>query len=838
MLMLLRKVPVFLFSVLIFFSAAEPGLAAPAAGTLIENVAEATYFNTQLGVFEKITSNIVRTEIASVPQIDVEADQSLNVSRDELSQFVFSVENVGNTDLHPELRFDQLTTDNFNLANLSIYQDLNKNGSVDNNESALTIGTSFGVNGSVIPLTMGTRVNLIVRFRTPVFATTGQISNSSLTMIDTAQGVSDNATGSVSIVTASLELRKSASLSSMSPGQELVYTIQLRNNSTSVVTPLSDINGEQIILDGLIRNAVLVRDEIPLNTTFSRFVDAVNFQAIYHLRGDARHTYVAALPSDLTQIDAVAFILETSYPAGFSTNLSFAVTANSNAGGQLINNVALTYQPDGTGAAEQVNSNLVETDVTGQPGTIRYLDTAFSTEQFYAVTGDNAFLQVDAGICNTSRNIDVINTYIRTEPTGDVEQVLATETGANTGVFRTGAVPISAQNPPVQFNGVLSAGNVVTATATVRCDSQDISAALIINNGGVVFNSVSNQPIAGAIVQLMAQSSGNVIYTTTTGTDGFFSISNVGSGSYILRTLPGADYLTPSSRNIFLGFGRTIDALQSYGQPFNISSVQQVFGIDIPADPASQGAIFVQKTADKKKARFGHFVTYTVKIKNNRTQPVNQAHLIDDLPNGFSYINNTARYEGSALSDPAGAPGSRLDFNLGILGANATTTLNYTLKVLPTAGFGDHINSASATGILLGSGLTTTSNTAHANVIIDERGGVFHREGVVLGKVFLDCNNDHIQNGASEFGVPGVKIYSQEGISVVTDVDGKFSFPNLKAQTHVLSVYRRTLPTGTKVSRARVRDAGKAGSRFIDLKRGEIRAEYFPLSGCRGKNFK
>ena len=835
MLRLLRKVPVFLFLVLILFNAGDLKAAAPAAGTLIENVAEATYFNTQLGIFERITSNVVRTTVAAVPQIDVEANQSLNVSRGELSQFVYSVENVGNIDLQAELRFDQLTTDNFNLNNVSIYHDANRNGSVDNNEPALTIGTSFGVNGSVLPLAMGARINLIVRFQVPAAIAVGQIANTNLTLIDTTENVSDSATGSASVVTASLELRKSASLSSVKTGQELVYTIKLRNNSTSVVAPFFNIEGEQIFLDGLAKNAVLVRDAVPLNTTFSRIVEAVNFQAVYHLRGAALQTYVSALPADVSQIDAVAFILEVNYPVGFSTDLSFAVTANSNAGGQLISNVALTYQPNGVGAAEQVNSNLVETNITGQAGTIKYFDASFSTEQNYAVSGDNAFLQVDAGICNTSIAPDVINIYIRSEPTGDVEQVLATETGANTGVFRTGAVSILDQIPAVHFNGVLSAGKNETATATVKCADKNISADLIINKGGVVFNSITNVPLAGAIVQLIAQSNGNIIYTTTTDSDGFFTINNMLAGSYVLRVFPGDDYQAPSGKTAFPGFQRIIDTQQSFGLPFTISSAQPVFGVDIPVDPASQGAIFIEKTADKKKTRFGHFVTYTIKVKNNRGQQISQAHLLDDIPNGFAYINNTTRYEGVAVSDPAGAPGSRLDFNLASLGANATTTLTYTLKVLPTAGFGDHINSARATGVLVGTGLTSTSNIARANVIIDERGGVFHKEGVLLGKVFLDCNDDRIQNGASEFGVPGVKIYSQEGISVVTDADGKFSFPNLKAQTHVLSVYRRTLPAGTKVSQARVRDAGKAGSRFVDLKRGEIRAEYFPLSGCSDK---
>ena len=95
----------------------------------------------------------------------------------------------------------------------------------------------------------------------------------------------------------------------------------------------------------------------------------------------------------------------------------------------------------------------------------------------------------------------------------------------------------------------------------------------------------------------------------------------------------------------------------------------------------------------------------------------------------------------------------------------------------------------------------------------------------------MDCNGDGEQN-VGEPGVPGVQIHTQEGLSVVTDAAGRYTFGGLSPRTHILNVYETTLPEGTSVSASRVFDAGVGGSRFVSVRSGEIRSEDFAVTGC------
>ncbi len=72
----------------------------------------------------------------------------------------------------------------------------------------------------------------------------------------------------------------------------------------------------------------------------------------------------------------------------------------------------------------------------------------------------------------------------------------------------------------------------------------------------------------------------------------------------------------------------------------------------------------------------------------------------------------------------------------------------------------------------------------------------------------------------------------ENGSFVVTDPEGKYNFYGISAKTHVLKVDRTTLPIGTELIIQSNRNAGDAGSRFVDLKYGELhRADFAIVSG-------
>ena len=70
--------------------------------------------------------------------------------------------------------------------------------------------------------------------------------------------------------------------------------------------------------------------------------------------------------------------------------------------------------------------------------------------------------------------------------------------------------------------------------------------------------------------------------------------------------------------------------------------------------------------------------------------------------------------------------------------------------------------------------------------------------------------------------MPDVELNFEEGTSLVSDLEGKYSYCGLTPTTHVLKVDRTTLPAGARLTTSSNRNAGDAGSLFVDLKSGEV----------------
>src|SRR5690606_30796733 len=121
------------------------------------------------------------------------------------------------------------------------------------------------------------------------------------------------------------------------------------------------------------------------------------------------------------------------------------------------------------------------------------------------------------------------------------------------------------------------------------------------------------------------------------------------------------------------------------------------------------------------------------------------------------------------------------------------------------------------------------SNTAEYRVIV--RGGVFASEGCVLGKIFVDCNRNHVQDH-EELGIPGVRMYFEDGTWMVSDSEGKYSYCGLPPNSHTLKVDPSTLPAGARLTTSSNRNLGDADSLFIDLKNGELHRADFIEGSC------
>jgi len=254
--------------------------------------------------------------------------------------------------------------------------------------------------------------------------------------------------------------------------------------------------------------------------------------------------------------------------------------------------------------------------------------------------------------------------------------------------------------------------------------------------------------------------------------------------------------------------------------------------------------LVVTKESEVKSAELGDYVSYTINVTNNGNTTAYDVALKDALPRGFAYIEGSARItQGAGDADTDldinqaqttefKAEGKYQVLNLGTLAVGETKNVTYRVLVGASALGGDGINRAIAVANNE-QGQSIVSREAQWQIEVER--GVMNTDGIIIGKVYHDINRDGIQQKEDgELGVAGVRIYMENGNFIVTDPEGKYNFYGVSAKTHVLKVDRTTIPRATELVIQSNRNTGDAGSRFVDLKYGELHRADFGIVGGMG----
>jgi uncharacterized repeat protein (TIGR01451 family) len=244
------------------------------------------------------------------------------------------------------------------------------------------------------------------------------------------------------------------------------------------------------------------------------------------------------------------------------------------------------------------------------------------------------------------------------------------------------------------------------------------------------------------------------------------------------------------------------------------------------------GALFLEKTASTTQAQIGQSVQYRLRLRNTGSNTVTDVKLSDSLPLGFKLIPGTVQVGlepalPTKSADPQGTPGPRLTFALGNIAAGAVLDIYYQVRIGAGADRGDGINRAQAQGV------GAQSPVALARVEI-ATGGVFDVTACVVGKIYVDCNGNRLQD-AGEPGIPGVRVYFEDGTNLTTDENGNYSLCGLRPVTHVVKVDRTTLPAGSRLVVLSSRNAADGDSLFADLRDGELHRADFAEGSCTDK---
>ncbi|MEL7333650.1 MAG: hypothetical protein AAFN12_15495, partial [Cyanobacteria bacterium J06560_2] len=244
----------------------------------------------------------------------------------------------------------------------------------------------------------------------------------------------------------------------------------------------------------------------------------------------------------------------------------------------------------------------------------------------------------------------------------------------------------------------------------------------------------------------------------------------------------------------------------------------------------------IVKSANKSSAEPGDIVIYTLLV-STVTGDAPTLSVLDDLPDGVEYVDDSANAALVSAGNPEGVPvafnltGSEnaitfTDFAPG-LSQGQQLLIRYATTVSPDGVRGDGINTATASDIQ--AGLGSVSDTFRLTI----RPGILSDCGTILGRVFSDTNFDGLQQ-PGEPGIPNAVIFMDSGNRIITDADGLFSMGNVISGNRVGALDTSSLNGYTLAPNLyRIEENGQ--SRLVHLEAGGLARMNFAVTPTFGE---
>lgn len=403
---------------------------------------------------------------------------------------------------------------------------------------------------------------------------------------------------------------------------------------------------------------------------------------------------------------------------------------------------------------------------------------------------------------------------------------------------------------------------------------------LPIDPNGIVYNSVTRAPVAGAILTLRNAGTGAPLPSgcfedaaqqeQVTLADGYYKFdinfsdpACASGGNYLIEVTPppGKNYIAahsqiipPKSDASTAAFsvptcpGSADDAIpatalfcevqpsdsapaasvlpRSAGTTYHVHlrldgtqppGSSQIFNNHIPLDPQLLGSIAISKTTPLLNVNRGQLVPYVITVNNVAGQMLTTS-IVDRLPAGFSYV------EGSALVD--GAPtapsvaGRELTWNGLVIAGTEVRTVRVLLAVGAGVTEGEYVNRAQAVNGVTGAAMSGEA-TATVRVVPDPTFDCTD----VTGKVFNDANRNGRQDDGEE-GLAGVRVVTARGLQATTDRYGRYHITcaitphESRGSNFVLKLDDRTLPSGFRMATDQVQIKRATSGKALNINFG------------------
>ena len=413
------------------------------------------------------------------------------------------------------------------------------------------------------------------------------------------------------------------------------------------------------------------------------------------------------------------------------------------------------------------------------------------------------------------------------------------------------ADPTPARNGTI-INGVISGLQLLAGTTT-------INQSLPLDPSGVVYDSITRAPVAGAQVTLLFGGAAvpgaclvaglNTQVTGATGQYQFLLINPEppgcpGTGTYTLGVVQPGSYLPPTSTFIPPTAGPRVplplggvDAIQAQAGPptgaqptlyfmsFALTltgnpatSSANAVNNHIPLDPILGGAIAMTKVTPLVNVSRGDLVPYTLTATNTLAATLTNINVVNSIPPGFRYRLGSATLNG-APSEPT-VTGRNLTWAAQTFAASERKTWKLILVVGTGVGEGEYTNQAWSLNSLANR-LVSNIASAVVRVIPDP---TFDCSDII-GKVFDDRNADGYQD-EGEPGIANVRVVTARGLLVTTDNEGRFhvacaAVPQMDhGSNFIMKLDERTLPSGYRLTTENPQDVRVTRGKLAKLNFG------------------
>jgi large repetitive protein len=593
--------------------------------------------------------------------------------------------------------------------------------------------------------------------------------------------------------------------------------------------------------------AVVIRDDIAVPMPYLSFVDQS-----WSLNGSTNGITVTG-----SLITADYSTMYGPLQPGRTITLRFRAVLDPNlAVGTRVTNTGTVYWNDPV----QTASASVSIDVGGTPGVGLLSGQVWHDANFDAVP-DNAERKLEGWIVELYLNGSVAYTT-RTDADGryrigGVEPNYGTTDQYELRFSRPSAGPTTALLGRAHSD--FTDGLQRISDIVVLSGSNLIDLNLPIDPNGIVYDSISRAPIAGATLTLLDSTNGTALPTAcfydaaqqdqVTLADGYYkfdlnfsSVACPSGGNYLIR-------VTPPSTSYIAGYSELIpptssDATPAFSVPACPASIDdavpatqrcesapselqpapavaarsagtryymhltlddslvpgssQIFNNHIPLDLDLDQSVTITKSTPLVNVTRGQLVPYVITVANGVAVNLADVNVVDRMPPDFRYVAGSARLDGVAAEPTVNGR------DLVWAGLSITADGHHTLKLLLAVGAGvaegEFVNRAQAMHAITGNALSAEAS-ATVRIVPDPSFDCTD----VIGKVFDDANRNGLQDG-DERGIAGARLVTTNGLLATTDAYGRFHITCAitpregRGSNFVLKLDDRTLPSGYRIS--------------------------------------